>query len=104
VGGGGAEIVNLLKTGSAFFAPAAASVAMASSILNDEKRLLPCACLLNGQYGIEGLYMGVPAVLGRDGVERIVELPLDNEARILLNKTAGAIAKDVELLRTLRLV
>jgi malate dehydrogenase len=101
---GGAEIVNLLKTGSAFFAPAAASVAMASSILNDEKRLLPCACLLNGQYGIEGLYMGVPAILGREGVERIVELPLDTESRILLNKTAGAIAKDVELLRSLGLL
>jgi malate dehydrogenase len=101
---GGAEIVNLLKTGSAFFAPAAASVAMASSILNDEKRLLPCACLLNGQYGIEGLYMGVPAILGAKGVEKIVELPLDNDSRILLNKTAAAIEKDVELLRTLKLV
>jgi malate dehydrogenase len=100
---GGAEIVNLLKTGSAFFAPAAASVAMASSILNDEKRMLPCACLLNGQYGIEGLYMGVPAILGKEGVERIVELPLDNEARILMNKTAGAIEKDVALLRQLGL-
>jgi len=101
---GGAEIVGLLKTGSAFFAPAAASVAMASSILNDEKRLLPCACLLNGQFGIEGLYMGVPAVLGKEGVERIVEVPLDNESRILMNKTAAAIHKDVELLRDLGLV
>jgi malate dehydrogenase len=101
---GGAEIVNLLKTGSAFFAPAAASVAMASSILNDEKRMLPCACLLNGQYGIEGLYMGVPAILGKEGVEKIVELPLDTEARILMNKTAAAISKDVDLLRSLGLV
>jgi len=101
---GGAEIVNLLKTGSAFFAPAAASIAMAASILNDEKRLLPCACLLNGQYGLEGIYMGVPAVLGASGVEKILEIPLDNESRILLNKTAGAIAKDVELLKSLGLV
>jgi malate dehydrogenase len=97
---GGAEIVNLLKTGSAFFAPAAASVAMAEAILNDQKRLLPCACLLNGEYGLEGLYMGVPAVLGKGGLERIVELPLDTEARIQLQKTAGAIHKDVELMRS----
>jgi malate dehydrogenase len=98
---GGAEIVQLLKTGSAFYAPAAAAVAMAASILEDEKRMLPCACLLNGQYGLEGIYMGVPAVLGKEGVERIVEIPLDTESRIQLQKTAGAIAKDVEVLRGL---
>lgn len=96
---GGAEIVNLLKTGSAFFAPAAASVAMAASILNDQKRMLPCACLLNGQYGFEGIYMGVPAILGAQGVERIVELPLDADSRAQMQKTAGAIAKDLDLLR-----
>src|SRR5205814_1420932 len=67
---GGAEIVNLLKTGSAWYAPASSSVAMAASILNDQKRLLPCACYLNGQYGFEGLYMGVPAILGANGVEK----------------------------------
>jgi malate dehydrogenase len=72
---------------------------MAKSILNDEKRLLPCSCLLNGEYGLEGLYMGVPAILGRQGVERIVELPLDTEARIQMQKTAGSIETDVELLR-----
>lgn len=101
---GGAEIVNLLKTGSAWYAPASASVAMAKSILNDEKRLLPCACYLNGQYGFEGLYMGVPAILGRDGVERIVEVPLDLEARAQMQKTAGAILQDVQLMRDLRLL
>ncbi|MCK6446963.1 MAG: malate dehydrogenase [Planctomycetes bacterium] len=101
---GGAEIVNLLKTGSAFFAPAAASVAMARAILNDEKRLLPCACFLNGQYGFEGLYMGVPVILGAEGVEKIVEVPLDTEARIQMQKTAGAIQKDLELLRNLALL
>ena len=101
---GGAEIVKLLETGSAFFAPAAASVAMAASILNDEKRLLPCACLLNGEYGLEGLYMGVPAVLGARGVERIVELPLDTDARINMQKTAGAIEDDVEAMRGLGLL
>jgi malate dehydrogenase len=96
---GGAEIVQLLQTGSAFYAPAAASVAMARSILNDERRLLPCACYLNGEYGLEGLYMGVPAVLGARGVERIVELPLTAESRVQLQKTAGAIQKDLDLLR-----
>ena len=98
---GGGEIVKLLKSGSAFYAPAAGAVAMAASILNDERRLLPCACFLNGQYGFEGIYMGVAAILGTRGVEEIVELPLDTEARIGLQKTAGAIQADLlELRRT----
>jgi malate dehydrogenase len=101
---GGAELVKLLGTGSAFFAPAAAAVAMAAAILRDEQRLLPCACLLNGEYGIEGLYMGVPAVLGAGGVERIVQLPLDTEARIAMQKTAGSIERDLAALRTLGLL
>jgi malate dehydrogenase len=101
---GGAEIVALLKTGSAYYAPASSSVAMAKAILNDERRLLPCACFLNGQYGLEGIYMGVPAILGARGVERIVEIPLDAEARIQLQKTAGAIAADVQILRDKRLM
>lgn len=101
---GGAEIVNLLKTGSAFYAPASASVAMAASILNDEKRLLPSACMLNGHYGFEGVYTGVPAILGREGVERIVELPLTTEARIQMQKTVGAIQGDLEALRDLGLI
>ncbi len=101
---GGAEIVELLKTGSAFYAPAAAAVAMAASMLNDEKRLLPCACLLNGHYGFEGVTTGVPAVLGREGVERIVELPLKTEARIQMQKTVGEIEKDLAALRDLALL
>ena len=101
---GGAEIVNLLKSGSAFFAPASGAVAMAKAILRDEQRLLPCTCLLNGEFGFEGVYVGVPAVLGRNGVERIVELPLDTEARIAMQKTVGAIQKDVEALRQLGLM
>ncbi len=100
---GGAEIVKLLETGSAFYAPASAAVAMARSVLRDEKRVLPCATLLNGEYGIEGLFMGVPAVLGAGGVERIVELPLDTEARIALQKTAGAVTQDLDKLRELGL-
>ena len=101
---GGGEIVSLLKTGSAFYAPASGAVAMASSIMNDEKRLLPCACLLNGQYGFEGVYTGVPAILGSNGVERIVELPLSTEARIAMQKTVGAIEADIEALRDLGLL
>lgn len=100
---GGGEIVALLKTGSAWYAPASASVAMAASILRDEKRMMPSACLLNGEYGIENLYMGVPAVLGRSGVERIVELPLRTESRALLQKTAGVIHDDVLQMRDLGL-
>lgn len=101
---GGAEIVNLLKTGSAFFAPASGAVAMAKAILRDEKRLLPSTCLLNGEFGIEGVYVGVPAVLGRAGVERILEVPLDVEARSAMHRTVGAIQKDVEALRQLGLM
>ena len=101
---GGGEIVGLLKTGSAYYAPAAASVAMASSILNDERRMLPCACLLNGHYGLEGMYMGVPAILGKDGVEKIVEVPLSVDARAQLQKTAGEIERDLDSLRELGLL
>ena len=74
---GGAEIVNLLKTGSAFYAPAASAIAMAESYLKDKKRVLPCAAWLNGEYGVKDLYVGVPVVIGAKGVERIVEIELD---------------------------
>jgi malate dehydrogenase len=73
---GGGEIVKLLKTGSAYYAPAGATVEMARSILCDEKRVLPCSCYLNGQYGIKDIYIGVPAVLGGKGVEKVIELKL----------------------------
>lgn len=96
---GGAEIVNLLKTGSAFYAPSAAAVAMAKSILRNERRLLPCAAHLDGQYGLEGIYMGVPCVLGANGVERIVEIELDDAGRDKLNASAAAIRADIETLK-----
>ncbi len=76
---GGAEIVGLLKTGSAYYAPAAAAVQMAESFLKDKKRLLPCAAYLSGEYGVEGLYVGVPAVIGEGGIERIAEIELEAE-------------------------
>ena len=77
---------------------------MAETILNDGRRLLPCACLLNGEYGFEGIYMGVPAILGRSGVERVVEVPLATESRIQMQNTAGEIAKDMDALRDLGLL
>ena len=74
---GGAEIVGLLKTGSAYYAPASSAIAMAESYLKDKKRVIPCAAQLTGQYGIQDLYVGVPVVIGASGVERIVEIRLD---------------------------
>jgi malate dehydrogenase len=88
---GGAEIVNLLKTGSAFYAPAASAITMAESYLLDQKRLLPCAAYLNGQYGVHDLYVGVPVVIGARGVERIVEIPLDAEERAMFDKSVAAV-------------
>jgi malate dehydrogenase len=96
---GGAEIVNLLKTGSAYYAPSAASVEMIRSILRDEKRLLPCCAHLAGQYGIRDLYVGVPVVLGRAGVERVIELDLAAEEKGALQKSASDVQKDLDLLR-----
>ena len=78
---GGGEIVGLLKTGSAYYAPAASAIAMAESYLKDQKRLLPCAANLTGQYGVDNLYVGVPVVIGAGGVERIAEIALNAEAK-----------------------
>ncbi|MEX0752212.1 MAG: malate dehydrogenase [Xanthobacteraceae bacterium] len=88
---GGAEIVNLLKTGSAFYAPAASAIAMAESYLRDKKRVLPCAAWLNGEYGIKDLYVGVPVVIGAKGAERIVEIDLTSAERDAFEKSAAAV-------------
>src|SRR5476651_1895042 len=88
---GGAEIVGLLKTGSAYYAPATAGIAMAESYLKDQKRVLPCACYVDGPYGIKDLYVGVPAVIGEKGIERIVELELTADEKAQLAKSAGAV-------------
>ena len=93
---GGAEIVNLLKSGSAFYAPAASAVTMAESFLKDKKRVLPCAAYLNGEYGIKNLYVGVPAVIGAKGVERIVEIQLNSAERAMFEESAEAVATLVE--------
>jgi malate dehydrogenase len=88
---GGAEIVKLLKTGSAYYAPSASVVAMVESILLDKKRILPCAVSVGGEYGIKGLFVGVPAVLGRKGVEKIIEMKLNAEEKAALDKSAAAV-------------
>ena len=80
-GNGGAEIVALLKTGSAFYAPAASTFEMVDAILRDRKRVLPCAVLLQGEYGVDGLFVGVPVVLGRGGLERVIEIKLTADER-----------------------
>lgn len=88
---GGAEIVKLLKTGSAYYAPSAAAVAMAESILLDQKRVLPCCALLNGEYGIDNTWVGVPVVLGADGVEKVLEVDLSDADREALHSSASAV-------------
>src|ERR1700687_3354098 len=88
---GGAEIVNLLKTGSAFYAPAASAIAMAESYLRDKKRVLPCAAWLNGEYGVKDLYVGVPVVIGAKGVERIVEIELNGPERAMFEKSVASV-------------
>jgi malate dehydrogenase len=93
---GGAEIVGLLKTGSAYYAPASSAVAMAESYLKDKKRVLPCAVHLNGQYGVKGLYVGVPVVIGAKGVERIIEVSLNREEKVAFNKSVNAVKSLVE--------
>lgn len=96
---GGAEIVGLLKTGSAFYAPASGTVAMVESILKDKKRVLPCASLLNGEFGYKDLFIGVPCVLGAKGVEKVVELKLNDHEKSLLDNSANAVRGLVEALK-----
>jgi malate dehydrogenase len=93
---GGAEIVNLLKTGSAFYAPAASAIAMAESYLLDKKRVLPCAAWLNGEYGQKDIYVGVPVVIGAKGVERIVEVDLNGSERAAFEKSAASVQGLIE--------
>jgi malate dehydrogenase len=88
---GGAEIVSLLKTGSAFYAPASAAIQMAESYLKDKKRLLPCAAYLKGEYGIKGFYVGVPVIIGAKGVEKIVEIPLTAAEKAEFNASVKAV-------------
>ncbi len=88
---GGAEIVGLLKTGSAFYAPAASAIAMAESYLLDKKRILPCAAHLTGEYGVKDLYVGVPAVIGAGGIEKVVEVDLNEEEQAMFDHSVNAV-------------
>ncbi len=88
---GGAEIVGLLKTGSAFYAPASSAIAMAESYLKDKKRVLPVAAQLNGQYGVDDLYVGVPVVIGAEGVERIIEIEMNNDEKAEFEKSVASV-------------
>ena len=90
---GGAEIVKLLKTGSAYYAPSAAAVEMADAIFNDKKKILPCAAYLEGEYDIHGLYVGVPVVLGKDGIEKVIQLNLTPDEHAALKKSAESVAE-----------
>ncbi|MFW5908207.1 MAG: malate dehydrogenase, partial [Desulfosalsimonas sp.] len=98
---GGAEIVSLLKTGSAFYAPASAAVEMAESILMDRKKILPCAACLEGEYGIKGLFIGVPVKLGKKGIEEIIEIRLTEEESAALKKSADAVRSLVDAMARL---
>ncbi|MDE2184938.1 MAG: malate dehydrogenase [Alphaproteobacteria bacterium] len=98
---GGAEIVGLLKTGSAYYAPASSAIAMAESYLKDKKRVLPVAAYVNGPYGIKDLYVGVPAVIGAGGVERVVELDLTADEKAALDKSAGSVKTLIDACRKL---
>ena len=88
---GGAEIVGLLKTGSAFYAPASSAIEMAEAYLKDQKRLLPCAAYVDGKYGLEGMYVGVPVIIGKNGVERIIEITLNEEEQNMFKHSVSAV-------------
>jgi len=93
---GGGEIVALLKTGSAFYAPATSAITMAESYLRDKKRVLPCAALLEGEYGVNGYYMGVPVVIGSSGVEKVLKVDLTAEEKTMFDKSFQSVKKTVD--------
>jgi malate dehydrogenase len=97
---GGAEIVKYLKTGSAYYAPAAAAAEMVESILKDKKKVLPCAAYLEGEYGINGLFVGVPVKLGASGIEKIYEINLNDEEKAMLAKSAGAVQELIDVMKS----
>ena len=96
---GGAEIVSLLKTGSAYYAPSSSTAEMVDAVLKDKHKVLPCCCYLEGEFGISGLYVGVPAQLGGRGVEKIWEIELSEGERAALHKSAAAVKELVDVLK-----
>ena len=101
---GGAEIVNYLKTGSAYYAPSSSSVAMIQAMVRDEKRILPCAAYLQGEYGLKDIYMGVPCLIGAEGLEKVYELELGDSERQSMHDSASAVRKDLESLKEKKLL
>ncbi len=99
---GGGEIVGLLKTGSAFYAPASSAIQMAEAYLRDKKRVLPCAAWLDGQYGVRDLYVGVPVVIGAGGVERIVEISLNSEESAAFDQSVAAVRELIEVVKKMK--
>ena len=99
---GGAEIVALLKTGSAFYAPASSAIAMAESYLLDKRRVLPCAAYLNGEYGVKGLYIGVPTIIGAKGVEKIIEVNFTAEEKAMFDKSVAAVKAMCDVAKNLK--
>ena len=99
---GGGEIVSLLKTGSAYYAPAASALVMAESYLKDKKRILPCAAFLKGEYGVKNLYVGVPVIIGSKGVEKVVEIKLDAAEKIMFKKSVNSVKKLVEAVKKIK--
>jgi malate dehydrogenase len=93
---GGGEIVNLLKTGSAFYAPAASAIAMAESYLKDQKRVLPCAASLKGEYGVKGMFIGVPVVIGGKGIERVIKIKLNKDEQAMMDKSVASVTALIE--------
>lgn len=98
---GGGEIVNLLKTGSAYYAPSAAAVQMVEAVLRDKKRVIPCSTYLDGEYGLRDVYFGAPVILGAGGVEKVIELPLNDAEQMLVRKSADVVRSSIETLKTL---
>jgi len=99
---GGGEIVSLLKTGSAFYAPASSAISMAESYLKDKRRVLPCAAMLNGEYGVKGLYVGVPVIIGANGVEKVVEIDLNKAEKAMFDKSVAAVRGLIDVVRKLQ--
>ncbi|WP_457795979.1 malate dehydrogenase [Methylocystis sp. S23] len=98
---GGGEIVGLLKTGSAYYAPAASAIAMAESYLKDKRRVLPCAAYLNGEYGVNGLYVGVPTIIGANGVEKVMEIKLDAAEQAMFDRSVNSVRTLIEAAKAL---
>ncbi|HNP70945.1 MAG TPA: malate dehydrogenase [Kouleothrix sp.] len=98
---GGGEIVNLLKTGSAYYAPSSATVQMVEAVLRDKNRVIPCSCYLEGEYGLNDIYFGVPCVLGAGGVKKIVELPLNDDELALMKKSADVVKSSIDALKAM---